>query len=61
MKRDTNYLNLVKQIDNCYRISSSLFESRVEKDLSLIYFREKIDEAELVKPKRISELNQEEF
>jgi hypothetical protein len=53
MERDLNYLELTKSIDTCYRISSSLFSNIIEKDVSLIYFREKIDEAELVKPKRI--------
>ena len=54
-------MSLVKNVDNCYRLSSSLFNNIHEKDLSLIYFREKIDEAELVKPKRISELQNNEF
>jgi len=53
MERDLNYLELTKSIDTCYRISSSLFSNIIEKDVSLIFFREKIDEAELVKPKRI--------
>lgn len=53
IERDLDYLELTKKIDTCYKISSSLFSNIVEKDVSLIYFREKIDEAELVKPKRI--------
>jgi hypothetical protein len=61
MERDLDYLNLVKSVDTCYRLSSSLFDKIPEKDLSLIYFREKIDESELVKPKRINELKNDEF
>jgi hypothetical protein len=38
-----------------------LFDTVAEKDLSQIYFREKIDESELVKPKRINELKGNEF
>ncbi len=56
MERDLDYLQLVKNIDNCYRLSGSLFNNVIEKDLSLLYFREKIDEGELVKPKRIAEI-----
>lgn len=54
-------MNLIKNVDNCYMLSSSLFDNIYEKDLSLIYFREKIDESEEVKPKRINELQVEEF
>jgi hypothetical protein len=54
-------LNFVKTTDTCYRLSSSLFDTVAEKDLSQIYFREKIDESELVKPKRINELKGNEF
>jgi hypothetical protein len=38
-----------------------LFDTVAEKDLSQIYFREKIDESEVVKPKRINELKGNEF
>jgi len=38
-----------------------MYSNISEKDLSLIYFREKIDEAELVKPKRINELQDNGF
>ncbi len=61
MERDLSYLNLVKSTDTCYKLSSSLFQTPVEKDLSAIYFREKIDESEIVKPKRINELKKDEF
>ena len=52
---------MIKTSDTCYRLSSSLFETVAEKDLSLIYFREKIDESDIVKPKRINELKKDEF
>lgn len=45
MYRDLDYLQMTKQIDTCYRLSSSLHPSLTEKDLSMIYFREKIDES----------------
>ncbi len=56
MERDLDYLQLVKNVDNCYRLSGSLFSNMIEKDLSQIYFREKIDEGAMVKPKRIAEI-----
>lgn len=61
MQRDLDYLNLVKNVDSCYRLSGALFENIAEKDLSLIYFREKIDESEQVKPKRINEIKNDDF
>lgn len=43
MYRELDYLHMTKQVDTCFRLSSSLFPSLVEKDLSMIYFREKVD------------------
>jgi hypothetical protein len=34
-----DYLHFIKTVDNCYRLSSALFEDLLYKDLSLIYFR----------------------
>ena len=40
-----NYLWLVKTADNCFRLSTSLFKRIQEKYLSMVYVKEKVDEA----------------
>lgn len=47
---DLNYLWLVKYVDNCYRFSSALWANVYSKNLSLVFIKEKIDQAEEVKP-----------
>lgn len=39
IQRDLDLVNLVKKTENCYYLSSSLFHTIEERNLSLIYFR----------------------
>ena len=46
MSRNLNYLSIAKQTDNCFRLSSSVFSTLEEKDLSLVYLKERVDDSE---------------
>lgn len=58
IRNDLNYLSLVKYVDNVFKLSSSLFginEQRnefvyEERNLSLVFVKEKLDESAPVKP-----------
>ena len=45
-----SYLWLVKTADNCYRLSTSLFRRIQERYLSMVFVKEKVDEAMEVQP-----------
>lgn len=51
MLHELDILSLIKYVDNCYRLSGSFFSSLEAKNLSLIFFREKMDYSKKVEPK----------
>ena len=64
MNNDLNYLWLVKYVDNLYSLSSSLFDKRQAKNLSLVFVKDKIDESQQVLARGMRQEarhNQQEF
>lgn len=60
---DLNYLWLVKYVDSCFRLSAGLFSRLESRNLSMVYVKEKIDEAEPVRPpvEKIEEYQADDF
>lgn len=48
MEVSLTHLNILKYVDNCFRLSSAFFSSLQAKNFSLLYFKEKIFDDEQV-------------
>ena len=48
--KELDCLSFIKFIDICYKLSTSFFKSNANKNISLLYFKENIDESEEVIP-----------
>lgn len=55
MEGSLTHLNILKYVDNCFRLSSAFFSSMQAKNFSLLYFKEKIfnDEQVFLGVKRV--------
>ena len=58
-----SYLWLVKTVDNCFRLSTSLFGMIQERSLSMVFVKEKVDEGMEVRPEAhlVEEVQQDDF